>query len=183
LPVNISSRVRLAADVADDLGGDHHRPQPDLDLGRAERRGVGRDHEIAGDHQAQPAGQGRAVDPGHDRLAEAVHRGQQVDQGRRRHTATTAAAHRRQIAAGRERRPGAGQHHDPDRGVRAEGGQGVDQLAAGRRADRVALVGAVQGDPGDRADVDEDRGVGGHDGTVQRRPRVDEGDRAALRSS
>ena len=49
---------------------DHVRPQPDVDLGCAEHRVVGRDHEIAGQRQAHPAGQRVAADPGDGGLAE-----------------------------------------------------------------------------------------------------------------
>ena len=44
--------------------------QPALDLGQPERRLVGGDHEVAREHDLEPARDRRAVDRGDDRLRE-----------------------------------------------------------------------------------------------------------------
>ena len=52
---------------------DHERPQPDVDLGRAELRVVGGDHQVARERQTEAAGEGVAAHPGDRGLAELPH--------------------------------------------------------------------------------------------------------------
>jgi hypothetical protein len=101
------------------------------------------------------------VDHRDDRLAELVHGREQLDERRAR--PALKALHRTEVSAGREHGAGAGQHDHAHRLVGLECRQRRDQLAARARANRVALVGAVERDPADRAaDLDGDRRVLGH---------------------
>src|SRR5260370_294510 len=80
---------RLAVDVkVERLSGpgvrvqdrhDHHWPEADVDLRRAELDVVGRDREVARDREPQPAAEGVTRDPGDDRLAEVAERGEQQE--------------------------------------------------------------------------------------------------------
>jgi hypothetical protein len=53
--------------------GDHERPQSYVDLGRSHLGAVGRDDEIARQHQPEATGQSVPVDARHDRQSGGTH--------------------------------------------------------------------------------------------------------------
>ena len=59
---------------ADERHRDHERPQPDVDLGRAELGVVGGHHEVAGQGQARSRRRGRSRAPGRSSACRAYHR-------------------------------------------------------------------------------------------------------------
>ena len=59
---------------------DHHRPDPDVDLWRAECRGVNCDQQVARARKAQAAGQRVAVDAADDGLARLRHQREELDE-------------------------------------------------------------------------------------------------------
>ena len=64
---------RAIGQDAQQIGQDHHREEPDLDLGHAEQRVVARHHQIAGADEAEAAGQRMAVDARDQRQPAGVH--------------------------------------------------------------------------------------------------------------
>ena len=98
---------------------DHVRPEPDVDLGRAELRVVGGDDEVAREREPEAAGERVSTHPGDRRLAErpqlAEQRGEQaatVVRGRRAGVLGDAT----EVGAGAERAvAGPGEHDHPHR--------------------------------------------------------------------
>src|SRR6266571_6105034 len=147
----------LARDVAGQDGLDHHRPDPDVDLRRAEVRGVDGDEHVARAGEAESAGEGVAVDPADDRLAELGHEDEQLDEQVAAAEALDSGhltIEAGEVGAGAEDAAGAGQDDDSDLGLVAAPTEGGGEVAKHRRRKRVALVGPVEGDGGDVMSVD-----------------------------
>ena len=111
-PVSIQSMRVLGRDVPGKQGADHERPQPAVDLGQPEGRGVAREHDVAAHRQADPAGEAHPLHPRDDRHRALAHRD---------HEPRQAAAPLVLLEAGRV----VGHHREV--GTRAE-----DPLAGGR---------------------------------------------------
>ena len=116
----------LAGDVSGQDGLDHHRPDADVDLGRAKRRGVDGDEHVAGARQAEASGEGVAVDASNYRLSQLGHQDKQVDEEvaavialEAGHLAVEAA----EVGSGAEHASGSGQDHDADVGLVAAPGK------------------------------------------------------------
>ena len=155
----------LARDVPRQDGLDHHRPDADVDLGRAETRAVDRDEKIAGARQAQAAGEGMAVDPADDRLAELRHEDEEVDEQVAAAVALEGAGgavEARQVGPRAEHAPGPGEHHDPSLGLVPAPAKRRRQVPEHGSRKRVALLRAVERDRGDVT-------VGGEQDLLQRR--------------
>ena len=126
-PVSMSSRAFFGGHGTHHGHGDHVRPQPDVDLGRTEAGPLRGHHHVAGQGQAEPAGQRPALDPGDGRLAE-PHRGPNTSASTPRASWVArkpppapppSPAIPAQVGAGTEglvARPG--EHHHPHGGVR-----------------------------------------------------------------
>ena len=149
-PVIISSSAFFGRHRAGQRHGDHVRPQPDVDLGRAELRVVGRDDEVARQRQAHAAGQRVAADPGDRRLAQRPEVLEQLGEVAPRVVQVEVAGavgHARQVGAGAERPVSrAGEHEHPGRrdrpGTRRPGGAArrtTDHDSALRRSGRLMV--------------------------------------------
>ncbi len=77
LAAEAKAHQRAVGHDAQQIGQNHHRKEPDLDLRDAEPRVLARDDEIAGAGEAEPARQGVAVEPRDQRQAAGVHALQQ----------------------------------------------------------------------------------------------------------
>jgi hypothetical protein len=71
---------RLARHVSKNARHDHHRPEPNVDLGNAELRVLRRDAQVAGDGQTETARQRMAVHTGNRGLAQLGHVQEQLRQ-------------------------------------------------------------------------------------------------------
>jgi hypothetical protein len=158
----------LAADVTHEQGGDHHRPEADLDLGQADADLVVRDHEVARQQKPDATAERVAVQRGDDGLAEVVQIAHDLREAALLgHGSQEAAAGHapREVAPGAEgliARPR--QHDDPDGVVPFHLGDGSAEVAHETRRERVAARRAVQRDGRDaarRVDIEENFGRGG----------------------
>ena len=125
--------------------------EADEGLRQAQLRGLGDDHQVAGQRQLEAAAEGEAVDRGDHRLVE-VEEARQAGEAAGAEVVVGAFALGRglQVPAGREEAlAGAGDDGDPERGVVAELAKGLAHEAAGGGIDGVRL-GPVEGDLQDR---------------------------------
>ena len=123
---------------------------PDAGMGVGEARPFRRDEEVAGQGQLQPAGHGRSVDGADDRRP-VRHQHAEV-RDRVAHAVPLdrplLGRQRLQVDAGAERGVGPRQHHAAHVLASVEVGDGGVELALQLGRQRVARLGAVQGDRG-----------------------------------
>ncbi len=132
----------------------HHRrgaEEPDLHARRGERGFLGGDGEIAGGHQLASRGRRDALHFGDHGLRNGLHFLHQLaaDVEDAAILVDVAAGHLRQIVAGAEDFAGGRQNHGADLAIAADLPEGRDQLEHQFERERVAPLGAVQGDDGD----------------------------------
>jgi hypothetical protein len=141
---------------------DHHRPDPDVDLWRAEVGGVDSDQQVARAGQAEAAGEGVPVDAAHDRFPECGHNEEELDIGMPSvvpFELGDSGLERGQVGSGAEHPvAGPGQDDDSHHRLLLAPHECRDEVAqhAGRK--RVALLGPVQGYGGD-VPVDGEQGL------------------------
>ena len=161
-------RRLLARDVPVDQRHDHEREEADVDLGRAEPRGVLGDDQVAGEGDAERAGQdvaGRGDDRGLAQLAELDEDLGEEAGGEVLVSGWRVGREAAEVAARREhllvRR---GEHHDPCVVVVLDRAERVEELREQLIGQRVARLGIVQRDGRDAVcDIELDLLVCSHE--------------------
>ncbi len=169
------SSAVFSPDGAAQQGHHHGGHETPLDLGIADLRPRARDGEVTGGDQPGAAGQRPPLHYGHDRLGGAAYPGEQRAQPQRRGLVLgRSELGRRQqlleVGTGAEVAPRPTQHDHPDLGVEVGAVQRRVKCVHQCRAQRVALVGAVEGEREDPlvAAAPERPGRGRHGRTSRR---------------
>ena len=134
-------RARQAFGRAEHTAG--IRDDADIDLGEGELGLVGRDDHVAGKRQLEAAAEGDAVHRGDHRLFQIEHLGQA---GETADTVILVLGRRLEVPPGGKEAPLAPGHDgDAERGIVAEGGEGLAEATARRRIEGIGL-GSVERD-------------------------------------
>ena len=151
------ARPRGADDLDELLQERKRHDEADAHQRHAEARGLGGDAQVAVQRQLAAARDRVAVHHGDRGMARALHPLQDLRDAALRVGGAAALAHLAQVHARAEGAARAAHHHDPDARIGVELVEARAQPAEQRRAHRIALLRAVEGDGGDAVhDLGED---------------------------